>query len=984
VQTARPFFIFILRLSFNNACACRAKNGRFTSVILQPLMARELNSKDGESPGAGQWLSDAIFCLVCGLLVGIFTWFSDTSAPLETVFSSTSESPYNLLVQGFSAGQLNLKEEAPPGLAKLSDPYDPNLNAPYMGGALDDLTYYKGKLYIYFGVTPALVFFWPYFAVTGHYLSEKEAVAFFIGLGFAAIAGILRALGRRYFPETGRWIAPAGTIMSGLALALTLPVNFHEVVITCGFAFVMLALAAVWAALHDHRRRVLWLALASLAYGLALGARPSLLFGAVILLWPLLQARSQPAGKIVSRRMAALLLAAVGPIAVISLGLMLYNFLRFNNPFEFGLHYQLNTSYRPPSARLFGPVNFWFNFRLYFLEPVSLSRQFPFLKSLPSPPIPPGYDLGNVYVGGGALIIYPEIFFILALPLAWKRKVLESFTTACLLLFLAGAVTLCLYFVSSSTYELEFLPELLLLALIGTYCAGHAALPFPGRGCLLCFGWFLLMSYSVVFNFFANVESRAESDFFIGNFYLSRGQPDEAKAYFQKILTFFPDCADACIGLGNILFKEGRQDEAMPDYQKALEINPDYVEAHNNLGYCFLEKGRVDEAIAQFKKTVELRPLSVKYRNALGAAYSKKGLWDAAISQLEQSTKLEPDLPDAHNNLGYCFLQIGRIDEAIGQDVIAVKLEPTSASFLDNLGNALCQKGSFDKAVVEYKNALKVQPDYAEACNNLGYCLLRQGRLDDAIAQYEKATQLAPDSPAFRTALGNALSQKGKFDDAVIQYQKALATQPDSADVHESFGDALFQKGELDKAIVQYQAAVKLQPGLIQAHNNLGYCLQQTGRPDNAIAQYQKAIELEPGFVQAYNNLGNAWRQKKMAARAIDSYEKAIQIAPQFVPAQLNLAWTLATWPDANIRNGSKALALAERLDGLARGQNPKILRTLAAACAETGKFAEATSAAKQALALVSAQSEPALINALQTEIGLYLAHTPRHTTDNL
>ena len=78
-----------------------------------------------------------------------------------------------------------------------------------------------------------------------------------------------------------------------------------------------------------------WLAAASLAYGLALGARPSLLFGAVILLVPVAQAWRE------KRPVWPLLLAAGGPIVVIGLGLMVYNALRFDNPLEFGQRYQL-------------------------------------------------------------------------------------------------------------------------------------------------------------------------------------------------------------------------------------------------------------------------------------------------------------------------------------------------------------------------------------------------------------------------------------------------------------------------------------------------------------------------------------------------------------------------------------------------------------------------------------------------------------------
>ena len=193
-------------------------------------------------------------------------------------------------MQGFRAGQLSLKKEVPPGLAQLADPYDPAAHAPYR---VLDMSYYKGKLYLYFGVTPAVVLFWPYVALTGHYLSQKDAVVIFCLVGFLASVGLLCALWRRYFAEVSVAVVAAGALALGLATCMPVLLarcDVYEVAISCGYALTMLALAAIWRALHEPERRCRWLAAASLAYGLAVGARPSLLFGAVILLVPVAQA----------------------------------------------------------------------------------------------------------------------------------------------------------------------------------------------------------------------------------------------------------------------------------------------------------------------------------------------------------------------------------------------------------------------------------------------------------------------------------------------------------------------------------------------------------------------------------------------------------------------------------------------------------------------------------------------------------------------
>ena len=168
------------------------------------------------------------------------------SGVLELLAPSAADSSYNLLVQGFRAGQLSLKKEAPPALAELADPYDPAANGRPSWSF--DLSYYKGRLYLYFGVTPALILFWPFAVLTGHYLLQRQAVAIFSAMGFLASVGLLRALWRRYFAEVGLGVFAACVLALGLATGVPVLLArsaVWEVPISCGYMFTMLALGAI-------------------------------------------------------------------------------------------------------------------------------------------------------------------------------------------------------------------------------------------------------------------------------------------------------------------------------------------------------------------------------------------------------------------------------------------------------------------------------------------------------------------------------------------------------------------------------------------------------------------------------------------------------------------------------------------------------------------------------------------------------------------
>jgi uncharacterized protein HemY len=82
------------------------------------------------------------------------------------------------------------------------------------------------------------------------------------------------------------------------------------------------------------------------------------------------------------------------------------------------------------------------------------------------------------------------------------------------------------------------------------------------------------------------------------------------------------------------------------------------------------------------------------------------------------------------------------------------------------------------------------------------------------------------------------------------------------------------------------------------------------------------------------------------------------------------------------VRNGARALAFAENLDR-EHPDDPKILRALAAAYAETGHFTEAIVTAKRALALAQIQSRRSLVSQLQGEMGLYQSNNPCRSFSN-
>src|SRR6185503_7832338 len=148
--------------------------------------------------------------------------------------------------------------------------------------------------------------------------------------------------------------------------------------------------------------------------------------------------------------------------------------------------------------------------------------------------------------------------------------------------------------------------------------------------------------------------------------------------------------------------------------------------------------------------------------------------------------------------------------------------------------------------------------------------------------------------------------------------QRSLEVYPDQAAVHSTFGVALLEAGNANESLAHLQKAIALDPANSDAHYNLANTLLYLMRPQEAVAEYQRAFEMNPKDAEALNNL----------------------------------AWVLATWPNPAVRDGAKAVEWAEKADVLTEHRSAIHQATLAAAYAESGRFADAIKTGEHAMQL--------------------------------
>lgn len=534
------------------------------------------------------------------------------------------DAAYNQLARGILGGHLYAARDVPPALARLRDPYDPAATMVLREDPryrLQDFSYVRGRLYLYFGIAPALLVFIPWHLLTGGWLPHWVAVVLLCSAGVLVNLSLLSAIKRRIMPNGPGWMGAACTLVLGLgsyAPLLLARADMWEIPIAFGTLSVSIALRCMWEAYVNPARSVKWIALASAAFGTGFAARPTILPNAAVLLFPFISrdVRMNPRAWF----------AAVVPLALCGAGVAIYNDLRFGSPFEFGQHYQL-AGVTVARLHLFSASYFWTNFRFYLFQPVQWTSVFPFAHETPVGLVRAHLPLnhGGAEHMSGALLYAPVLWAAAAVPFALHAarsdRGLVLVVASASWVALSSFALLCFFFGACSRYQFEFVPEIALLACIGVI-AMESTLRDTARMAARCAGALALVVSCAVPVLYGIDRCVADHNSY-GVSCLLFGNVPGAESEFATARILSPSNPFSRLGSALILISEMKLGEAQVALDDLVQDFPDYAKARFVLGNLEVREGRINEAVENLNVAHRLEPDDAAISDALDALLAR-------------------------------------------------------------------------------------------------------------------------------------------------------------------------------------------------------------------------------------------------------------------------------------------------------------------------------------------------------------------------
>ena len=269
----------------------------------------------------------------------------------EASFNSSHDNnnnQYHYLSEAFAKGQVSLLIKPSKVLKSMKNPYDPTereeLSKKHGVFWAWDHCYYKGKYYVYFGVVPALLTYFPFYLITGTHLFNYVLSYIVMIIIVIGIALLLKEIVKRYF----------NNIPFILYLILLIFISFgsnfilqHPSVYTIPIAFSLMftyfGLYFMISAIDEKKLNTFKIFLGSLCMSLVAGCRPQFLIGSFLLI-PLFWKSVFVDRTLFSKKSIKQTLAFILPYIVIAVLIMYYNYIRFGSVVDFGVNYNVTTN----------------------------------------------------------------------------------------------------------------------------------------------------------------------------------------------------------------------------------------------------------------------------------------------------------------------------------------------------------------------------------------------------------------------------------------------------------------------------------------------------------------------------------------------------------------------------------------------------------------------------------------------------------------
>ncbi len=448
--------------------------------------------------------------------------------------------------------------------------------------------------------------------------------------------------------------------------------------------------------------------------------------------------------------------------------------------------------------------------------------------------------------------------------------------------------------------------------------------------------------------------------------------------------------AEAFGEMGRLYHAHYVPEPALACYLQAQALAPQDFRWVYLIGVLYQQTNRSQQAVQAFKRALELRPNDAPTKLRLAQVLLEQNETELACS-LFQENLAEPGMTAAAAaGLGQAALSERRFNDAVRWFGTALEQQPEATRLNYSLGIAYRSLGEVAKAKQYLQRSADTDPRFSDPVleetrklassarihRHRALQATKSNQLEVAVREFRAAIDIEPDNPAQRVGLARVLYQMGDLEGTRLQLLEAIARDPDHAPANFYLGLLVTESGDDENAKRYYQKTLQTDPEHVDAHLQLAHILMRSNRYLRAAHHYHEVVKRAPQNRVAWLMEGLALIRSGVAhQRARDRLEEGLVVHPEDPMLAYALARLLASSPDGSVRDGPRALAIAQEL--YVHSPGLEITETLAMGYAELGEFERASLLQEEAIGVAFSLGRFDALSRLENHLQLYRRGEP-------
>ena len=429
---------------------------------------------------------------------------------------------------------------------------------------------------------------------------------------------------------------------------------------------------------------------------------------------------------------------------------------------------------------------------------------------------------------------------------------------------------------------------------------------------------------------------------------------------------------------------------ALKDLNRLLKHNKTYANAYLSIARLnAVRGGDRKKAVAAATKAIELlKDDKTRRVDALVVRSQVSTNERQQLADLNEAVKLAPNNQRVWQARFQFYVTKRRYDDAATDLKKLIKANPTNDRMKLALAELLGNAKKYDDAFKVVDELIKRKPKSLEAYQMRSRINQRKNDLPAAIKDLSNALKVRPNH------IGTIL-MRGGLNLRAKKYKAARADANNALKIREGLPQAILLRVQVAEAEKKFPLAIRDTITLLQLapqgsgiqrqlQLQLAFYYAADKRPRRAVKLYNRLLKADPGNFLARQARADTSLSIGDHKTAIKDYEVLLKARPKHDGVLNNLAWTLATSPDKEIRNGKRAIQLGLDACKVTQYKKPHILSTLAAAYAEAGDFKKAIEWSTKAVELQKKNKQRDIGDQLKKELESYKKKKPWRERQNV